>query len=101
MERRNFFTSGWLFLTIAIVNVLVAVVFGIVIMCNRESLDEWFAPLCMLVPLSVALGIVAIFLPRQKIGVKRGLTIAFNGVSALFYMMALISIITYWVDSAF
>lgn len=93
MEKRNFFTSGWLFLSLAILNLVIAGIFGPVIMSAPGHMDEWFGPLCMLFPMSIALAIVAIFLPRPRIGVKRVLTIVFNGLSAILYIMALVAII--------
>lgn len=96
MERQNFFTSGWLFLIIAMLNFTVALIFGPLVAGNAGALDEWFAPLCMLIPMSIALAIVAIFVPRTHIKVKRILTVSFNALSAVLYMWALTAIISYW-----
>lgn len=97
MEKRNFFTSGWLFLSIAILNLLVAGVFGPLIMSSPGHLDEWFGPLCFLFPMSIALAIVGGLVPHRKIGVKRVLTVLFNAIAAILYISAVIAIISHWV----
>lgn len=100
MERRNFFTSGWLFLSLAILNLVVAGVFSPFIMSAPGHLEEWFSPLCLLFPMSIALAIVSIFLPRPRIGVKRVLTIVFNAMSAILYIMDLVAIVEHWIWSS-
>lgn len=96
MERKNFFTSGWLFLTIAIVNLVVAAVFSPLIISAPGHLDEWCGPLVFLIPMSIALAIVGGLVPRRKIGVKRLLTVIFDGVAAVLYMASLVAIVAYW-----
>ena len=96
MEKKNFFTSGWLFLSIAIVNLLVAVIFGPLVISKPSHLDEWFAPLCFLIPMSLALAIVGGLIPRRRAGVNRLLTALLNGVAVVLYFSALVSIISYW-----
>lgn len=96
MERKNFFTSGWLFLTIAIVNIAVAAFFSPLIMSHPGHFDEWFGALICLIPMSIALAIVGGLVPRRKIGVKRLLTVIFDGLAALLYMASMVAIIAYW-----
>ncbi|MDE6448590.1 MAG: hypothetical protein K2L41_00745 [Muribaculaceae bacterium] len=100
MEKRNFFTSGWLFLSLAILNLAVAGISSPLIMSSPGGLDEWFSPLCFLFPMSIALAIVSIFLPRPRIGVKRVLTIVFNAMSAILYIMAIIAIVGHWIEAS-
>lgn len=95
MEHKNFFTSGWLFLSIAILNLVIAGIFGPLIASSPGSLDEWLLPLFFLIPMSIALAIVGIFVPRGKIGVKRWLTVGFNFMSCVLYGIALVAILTY------
>jgi len=96
MEKKNFFTSGWLFLSIAILNMVVAGIFGPLVISSPGSLDEWFAPLCFLIPMSVALAIVNIFIPRGKIGAKRVFAILLNALAAVIYLFALCAIVYHW-----
>ena len=96
MEQKNFFTSGWLFLVIAIINLMVAVIFSPLIISHPGHFDEWFGALICLIPMSIALAIVGALVPRRKIGVKRLLTVIFDGVAALLYMASMVAIISYW-----